>query len=122
MPLIDAKSTAEDLLDAKLICPLGGEYQLVEDLNGGLKSWQSTAWAKRNGTAIPEDFEAPLLKWFRGLDAHLAKNGDQIMTRIELDMQRKPTAPKIDIPLFDFGKLFGSGQKVRQAQRGAEHR
>ena len=40
------------------------------------------------------------------------------MTRIELDMQRKPTAPKIDIPLFDFGKLFGSGQKALKPKEG----
>jgi hypothetical protein len=112
VPIDQAKITAEDLLDAKLVCPLGGEYQLVEDLNGGLKSWQSTAWAKRNGSTIPEDFEPPLLRWFRGLDAHVTKVGDQLSTRLELDMQRQPTAPKIDIPLFNFNNLFGNGQKA----------
>src|SRR2546430_12750668 len=50
--------------------------------------------------------------------AHLAKVGDQINTRIELDMQRQPTAPKIDIPLFDFSKLFGSGQKALKPKEG----
>jgi len=111
--LADAKQTAEDLLDAKLICPLGGEYQLVEDLNGNLKTWQSTAWAKRNGNTVPEDFQAPLLKWFRGLDAHLAKYGDQIITRFEIDMQRQPTAPKVELPnFFNLGNLFGGGQKA----------
>jgi hypothetical protein len=118
VPLEQARKTAEDLLDARLICPLGGEYQLVEDLNGGMKSWQSTAWAKRNGASVPDDFEAPLLKWFRGLDAHLTKVGDQINTRIELDMQRQPTAPKIDIPLFNFNNLFGNGQKALKPKEG----
>jgi hypothetical protein len=112
VPLSQARTTAETLLDAKLVCPLGGEYQLVEDLNGGLKNWESTAWARRDSAAIPEDFEAPLLKWFRGLDAHLAKAADQISTRVELDMQRQPTAPKLDIPLFNFNNLFGAGQKA----------
>jgi hypothetical protein len=112
VPPEQAKDTAEDLLDARLVCPLGGEYKLTEDINGGMKSWQSTAWALRNGAAIPEDFEAPLLKWFRGLDAHLTRSTDQIFSRVELDMQRQPTAPKIEIPLLNFNSLFGGGQKA----------
>jgi hypothetical protein len=118
VPIEQAKDTAEDLLDANMICPLGGEYQLVEDLDVGMKTWQSTAWARRNSTGVPEDFEAPLLKWFRGLDAHLTRAGDQIITRIELDMQRQPTAPKLDIPLFDFNRLFGGGQKALKPKDG----
>jgi hypothetical protein len=115
VPLEDAKKTTEDLLDATLICPLGGEYQLVEDLNGGRKSWQSTAWANRNAATIPENFEAPLLKWFRGLDAHLTKDGDQLFTRIELDIERHPppTEPAVELPsFFNLGNLFGGGQKA----------
>ena len=57
-------------------------------------------------TSIPEDFEAPLLKWFRGVDAHLNKLGDQIFAHVELDMQRKPSLPKIELPFFN---LFGNG-------------
>jgi hypothetical protein len=109
VPMDQAKEIAEDLLDGELVCPLGGEYQLVEDLGGGAVTWQSTAWAKRSLTATPEDFEAPLLKWFRGLDAHLNKIDGQVTARIELDMQRQPTAPKIDLPFFN---LFGGGQKA----------
>jgi hypothetical protein len=114
VPPEQARAVAEKLLDAQLVCPLGGEYSLVEDLNGGLKSWQSTAWAGRTTTTIPEDFEAPLLKWFRGLDAHLVKVGDSVSTRIELDMQRTPTSPKLEIPLLNFNSLFGGGQKALQ--------
>jgi hypothetical protein len=36
VPAEQARSTAERLLDAQLVCPLGGEYKLIEDLNGGL--------------------------------------------------------------------------------------
>jgi hypothetical protein len=117
VPIDQSKATMEELLDAKLVCPLGGEYELVEDLNGGLRSWQSTAWAKLNGSTIPENFEAPLLKWFRGLDAHLTKSGDQITTRIELDMQRNPALPKVELPnFFNLGNLFGGGQKALKAK------
>jgi hypothetical protein len=114
VPAEQARSTAEKLLDAELVCPLGGEYSLVEDLNGGLKSWQSSAWARQRASTIPDDFEAPLLKWFRGLDAHLLKAGDAISTRIELDMQRTPSSPKLEIPLLNFNNLFGGGQKALQ--------
>lgn len=117
VPIEQAKTTMEGLLDGKLVCPLGGEYQLVEDLNGGLKSWQSTAWAKRNASSVPEDFEAPLLKWFRGVDGHLTMAGDQITTRVELDMQRNPAAPKVELPnFFNLGNLFGGGQKALKAK------
>lgn len=112
VPIADARATAETLLDAQLVCPLGGEYQLVEDLDGGARSWRSTAWKSPSTASVPDDFEAPLLKWFRGLDAHLTKTGGAVTTRIELDMQRKPTAPKLEIPLFNFNQLFGGGQKA----------
>jgi len=115
VPMDQAKEVAEDLLDGQFVCPLGGEYQLVEDLRGGAVTWQSSAWAKRNLTSIPEDFEAPLLKWFRGLDAHLNKTDGQILVRAELDMQRKPTAPKIELPFLN--NLFGGGQKALKPKK-----
>jgi hypothetical protein len=114
VPIEKAREVAEDLLDAHLICPLGGEYRLVEDLNGGARTWQSTAWSRRSLTTVPEGFDAPLLKWFRGLDAHLNKVDDQIVARFELDMERKPTAPKIDLPFFN---LFGGGQKALKPKK-----
>jgi hypothetical protein len=111
LPLSKAKAAAEQLLDAELNCPLGGQFELVRD-EGGLGTWRSTAWDKREAGKIPEDFEPPLLKWFRGLDAHLTRDGDQITTRIELDMQRQPATSKFEIPFPDFNKLFGGGQKA----------
>jgi hypothetical protein len=117
VPMDQAKEAAEDLIDGRLVCPLGGEYKLVEELNGGARLWESTAWANRNLAAVPDDFEAPLLKWFHGLDAHLNKAGDQLVARIEIDMERKPTAPKIDLPFFN---LFGSGQKALKPKKDVE--
>jgi hypothetical protein len=115
VPMDQAKAVGEDLLDGQFVCPLGGEYQLVEDIRGGAVTWQSSAWAKRKLTSIPEDFEAPLLKWFRGLDAHLNKTDGQVLIRAELDMQRKPTAPKIELPFLN--NLFGGGQKALKPKK-----
>jgi hypothetical protein len=130
VPLADCRQAAENLLDAELVCPLGGKYELVEDIGrgegrrvseGGL-SWQSSAWAGRRLGQVPDDFEAPLIKWFRGVDAHLIKDGERIVARAELDVQRDAAAagPKFELPLFD---LFGGGQralKPKPPKPGAE--
>lgn len=108
VPAAEARKTAEELLSAQLRCPLGGDYELVEE-PGGATSWISTAWHKGRVDAVPDDYKAPPLKWFRGLDAHLTKDDGRLVARLELDMQRPPAAPKVALPLFD---LFGGGQKA----------
>ena len=114
VPMAECKEVAEDLLDAELVCPLGGKFELVEDL-GGTTGWQSTAWAGRSLAGPPDDFQAPLLKWFRGVDAHLIKDGDRLTARAELDVQRKaPQAGGFELPLFN---LFGSGQKALKPKK-----
>jgi hypothetical protein len=114
VPMDECKEVAEDLLDGELHCSLGGKYELVEDL-GGTTGWQSTAWAGRSLSGPPDDFEAPLLKWFRGIDAHLLKDGDRLTARAELDVQREaPQGGKFELPLFN---LFGGGQKALKPKK-----
>ena len=109
VPMDECRAVAEDLLDGGLICPLGGEYELVQ-VEGGSEAWRSTAWAGRQIGQVPETFEAPLLKWFRGIDAHVIKEGDSLVTRAELDVDREPREErKFELPLFN---LFGNGQKA----------
>jgi hypothetical protein len=97
VPLEDCRTVAEELLEAELLSPLGGDYELVE-MEGG-RGWQSSAKA---GASPPADYEAPLLSWFRGLDASLIKYEDQVLTHVEIDMQRKASEePQIEIPLFE---------------------
>jgi hypothetical protein len=130
VPMPECREVAEDLLDAMLICPLGGKFELVEDVGvagrparagEGAVLWQSTAWTGRQLGRVPDDFQAPLLKWFRGIDAHLIKDDGRIIARAELDVQREPReAGGFELPLFN---LFGSGQKalkVRPPKPGAE--
>ena len=110
VPLEECKEVAEDLVDGELICPLGGKYELVKDAEGTASGWQSTAWEGRSLAAASDKFEAPLLRWFRGIDAHLIKDGDRLTARAELDVQREPPEPgKFELPLFN---LFGGGQKA----------
>ena len=107
--LNEALGVAEELLDAELRCPLGGDYELVKP-EGLPPVWQSTSWPDQAGGPPPADYKAPLLEWFRGADAHLNKTGDNLMVHAEIDMQRKPEEkPKFELPLFN---LFGGGQKA----------
>ncbi|MBC7852530.1 MAG: hypothetical protein IAF94_03755 [Pirellulaceae bacterium] len=116
VPLEECRGVAEDLLDARLRCTLGGDYAVTE-LPGGGKYWQSTA-APKSGEWMPENYTAPLLEWFRGVDASLIKLDDKVLAHVELDMQRKPAAagelPKFEIPSIDVFNLFGGGQKALQ--------
>jgi len=100
-------NTAERLLDTQLVCALGGEYELVTD--GELSTWRSTSWPA-TPDAIPPEYQAPLLGWFRGLETDLTKIGDQLILHAEIDMQRKAGAAKIDLPFFN---LFGGEKKKK---------
>ncbi len=105
IPPADALSAAEKLLDTQLVCSLGGQYELIE-LEGGLTAWRSTHWPVL-GQPLPEDYRAPALTWFRGLNLDLTKYGDRLVMHAELDMERAPAEKlKLDLPLF---KLFGLG-------------
>ncbi|QDU25732.1 hypothetical protein ETAA8_08020 [Anatilimnocola aggregata] len=110
VPIEDCETVAEDLLNAQLKCPLGGEYKLLEEVGAGLY-WRSTVWPARYDLA-PADYRAPLLDWFRGLDGHLTKEQGRLIAHIEVDLARKPeeptATPEFKLPIFD---LFG-GQKA----------
>ncbi len=91
VPLEECLPQAEHLLDAKLRCTLGGKYEVFTDPRLGARYWQSTALSQ--GPAGEQgDFQAPLLKWFRGVDLHMTKYDDRVVAHIELDMARTPGA------------------------------
>ena len=82
-----ALSVAEELLGTHLVCPLGGKYELIES-SSGRPVWHSTAWATPNADNVPQDYRAPLLQWFRGLELNLTKTGDQVSVRSRIDLRR----------------------------------
>ena len=111
VPPSEALQTVEGFLDTTLVCSLGGEYQLTES-EGGTVAWRSTKWPIA-GEPLPEDYEAPVLDWFRGLNLDLTKHGDRLVMRAELDMKRAPEEkPKLDLPFFN---LFG-GKKDEEKE------
>lgn len=82
IPRPDCRDFAEQLVDGKFVCPLGGEYQLYEPKRG-LEVWASSALPEVNRfllSEVPDDFELPMLQWFRGL------RGDAKMDERSLDI------------------------------------
>jgi hypothetical protein len=103
VPQATALTTAEDLLDAQLKCPLRGEYQLTGD--EGAQIWTSTQLPPADARGkMPEGYTAPPLEWFRGLEARLLRTPERIVLRAHVDMQRKEREPLLKLPRFDSRK------------------
>jgi hypothetical protein len=93
VPAAECKTVAERLLDAKLVCPLGGEYVLHEDGKTS-PQWTSSKPAKPSsqpvgmmGVSAPEGFVAPPLSWFRGLNLDATMTEKTISAHAEVLMQ-----------------------------------
>ncbi len=88
VPRDQCRAFAERLVDGQFVCPLGGEYQLyAPDL--GLETWASSALPSDNRhllTEVPEDFQLPLLTWFRGLEGDLALDDESLRVHLEIKM------------------------------------
>jgi hypothetical protein len=87
---------AEDLLNARLICALGGEFKL-EGPRGGQTAWTSTAWdesASRLITQVPRGFMAPPLDWFRGMQLDGSVTSEEVSAFAVVKMYRRPRAAK----------------------------
>jgi hypothetical protein len=90
VPPAVCKEAAGFLLDAKLICPLGGQYVLRET-PGSAPRWNSTVLEKHDNQDTlrghaPEGYLSPPLNWFRGLDLDAVMNQKNISAHIELNM------------------------------------
>ena len=105
----EASSVMERMLDAELVCSLGGQYELAKTPSGRT-IWVSSMWPSFVNPTMPVDHLAPFMAWFRGLKVEVTKAETQFSTHGFLDIQR--TEQEAKLPSFDmfkgFGKLFGS--------------
>ncbi len=93
VPSDQSLRSAEELLNARLVCALGGEFKLGAQ-NGG-QAWISSAWddsASRLITYVPRGFMTPPLDWFRGLQLDASVTSDEVSAFAVVQMQRKPRA------------------------------
>jgi len=91
VPSADAKQIAERLLNANLLCPLGGKYESQQGFSD-FDTWRSTAWKDdriSNETKVPKEFRAPLLDWFAGLSLEFDIDTTTIRTHIEIDVRKR---------------------------------
>jgi|GEM_PF-489783 len=115
LPFGEARKSAEELVQGKLLDPLGGQYELAVD-PGMLPVWRSTAWNGETGkllTKVPPEFVSPPLGWFRGLDAEVMILPTELNGRIEVEMQRSGKQPEPPpaaanapaLPFFNWPKM-----------------
>lgn len=96
VPPAACREAAEFLLDAKLICPLGGTY-VFQNPDKGEGRWTSTALGPADRGAAqkvraPEGYLSPPLNWFRGLqlDATMSEKTVSAHAEILMQMPNKP--------------------------------
>ena len=85
------KETAESLLAAKLVCPLGGKFVLRASPDGASR-WTSTALEATPDSqgllaAAPQGYLAPPLNWFRGLNLEAKMAEEALTAHAEVVMQ-----------------------------------
>lgn len=90
VPRDQCRELAEQLIDGKFVCPLGGEYQLYEP-ERGLETWASSALPAQNRfllSEVPEDYQLPLLTWFRGFEGELRLGDRDAGLHVEVQMTK----------------------------------
>lgn len=105
------QSVCQDLLGVELVCSLGGRYDVVKT-GGGLEIIFSDAWPDFETPVLPNSYQAPVLRWFRGCELRLSKeeDGGRFKLTGTVKVERTPTG--FELPLFkNFKSLFGGGAK-----------
>ncbi len=98
--------TAERMLNVDLVCSLGGEYELTT-LPSGRKIWRSTAWPSFSQPQLPDQYVAPVLQWFRGLNIEGLRGDSQFSIHGYIDIERSAKTKKA-LPSFNLFKGFGN--------------
>lgn len=135
VPSEQCLATAQRLLDVRLQCPLGGEYQFLPQPAGAGGWWTSSAWTEAGTTSTGQlvragGYQAPWIEWFRGGRVHVTQRPSSlaVVGEFELEMQplstipdqeAAPALPSLNFDLFSLpGKLFGgSGQPEPKVRR-----
>jgi hypothetical protein len=84
-----AHTEVERLLRGRLVCPLGGEYQLLTE--SAAPYWISSAWATKSYydlNKVPGDYRFPFLDWLRGLDLAFNLSPNTLSANVELEVRR----------------------------------
>jgi hypothetical protein len=117
VPSAEALAASQSILAARLVCPLGGKYELMRG-KGAPGQWQSTALAAAHADAPPQDYEFPALYWLRGIEGELRLTEEELAIHADLEMPVKERAtPKFELP--SFGLPFGNAPAKQPAPKPA---
>lgn len=97
----DARATAERLLGAKLVCPVGGDYRLVKE-GAARPHWSGTAWSKESlyeETAVPKSYRFGFLDWLHEAEFDLSLDATTLSAHAELDVKSPPEGEAGSLPL-----------------------
>lgn len=102
VPPAEALQVAESILGVRLVCALGGQYEL-RDASAARPYWVSTHWPEiREKQGETKAFASPSTAWFRGLDARLTMRESRIEAKATLEIQQTAT----EKPPLQFFDLF----------------
>lgn len=100
-----ARDYAEELLDVRLVCAMGGEYRLAGTDDRPV--WISTAWPSFRKPLMPEGYASPLLSWFRGMEVEINRVENHYELRGFADLQRTGQREGLALPGVELLKGFG---------------
>ena len=83
----EALGACQQILGAKLACPLGGRYVPDQTSHG---SWRSTAWRSRTIAGlsdVPEGYRFASLEWLRGMELEFVLDQDTLRAHVELRLK-----------------------------------
>lgn len=124
---------AEQLLNAKLVDPLGGKFELLPTHNGR-PMWMSTVTNDprfQGSGSLPSGYQFPALKWLRGMNLEMLMQPTQLLVHADIDLPVLTHAAGVELPLPSLPSLpslpfsipgFGGGEKSpdKKAADGAE--
>lgn len=86
VPPSSASNEAAKILGGSVQCTLGGQYQAITE-----SEWASTAWGdglNQPASFPPAGYQAPILQWFRGLDAKVTQYPNRLVADAVIDVAR----------------------------------
>ncbi|MEM6468530.1 MAG: hypothetical protein AAF802_03095 [Planctomycetota bacterium] len=87
VPPEESLKIAKQILGDGLQCSLGGTYQY----SPRNQRWISTAWVGGSPLEVPPDnYIAPLLAWFRGMEVTMTQYSDRVVADLEVVIARNP--------------------------------
>jgi hypothetical protein len=101
VPAEECRTVGERVLDAKLVEPLGGQYEL-RDFQPGMKTWVASSIADAGGsTQPPSDYQFPALTWLRGMQIEMSTRDGMLALHGEVVMPVETRPAPFQIPGFN---------------------